>query len=64
EAASPVNNASQSIAWLDALNFKRMAYEYIFSSGLTRMIPTPEPSSIVSMPRYNLLALGVGVDFA
>ncbi|GJS21269.1 hypothetical protein Tco_0449901 [Tanacetum coccineum] len=30
-AASPANNASQSMAWLDALNFNRMTYEYIFS---------------------------------
>nr|GEU67577.1 hypothetical protein [Tanacetum cinerariifolium] len=58
--ASPVNNASQSITWLDALNFKRMAYEYIFSSGLARMILTPKPSSMVSLPRYNLQALGTG----
>ncbi|GJX06339.1 hypothetical protein Tco_0194271 [Tanacetum coccineum] len=64
EAASPANSASQSMAWLDALNFKRMAYEYIFSSGLIRMIPIPEPSLIVSLPKYNLQALVVGVEFA
>ncbi|GJR49606.1 reverse transcriptase domain-containing protein [Tanacetum coccineum] len=29
-----------------------------------RIIPTPKPSLIVSLPRYNLQALGVGVDFA
>ncbi|GKB25707.1 hypothetical protein Tco_0865108, partial [Tanacetum coccineum] len=64
KAISPANNASQSMAWSDALNFKRMAYECIFSSGLARIIPMSEPSSIVSLPRYNLQALGVGVNFA
>ncbi|GJZ21958.1 hypothetical protein Tco_0558997 [Tanacetum coccineum] len=29
-----------------------------------RMIPTPKPSSIVSLPKYNLQALLVGVEFA
>ncbi|GKB66631.1 hypothetical protein Tco_0928043, partial [Tanacetum coccineum] len=48
------NNASQSMAWLDVLKFKRMAYECIFSSGLTRIIPTPEPSSIISLPRHSI----------
>ncbi|GJS90291.1 hypothetical protein Tco_0772927 [Tanacetum coccineum] len=64
EAASSANSASQSMAWLDALNFNQMAYEYIFSSRLTRIIPTPEPSSIVSLPKYNLQALVAGVKFA
>ncbi|GJW75635.1 hypothetical protein Tco_0135005 [Tanacetum coccineum] len=54
EVTSRANNASQSMAWSDALNFKRMAYECIFSSGLTRIIPTPEPSSIASLPRRHL----------
>nr|GEZ79345.1 hypothetical protein [Tanacetum cinerariifolium] len=39
-----------------------MAYEYIFYSGLTRMIPTPEPSLSVSLPRYNLQALVALLD--
>nr|GEW20488.1 hypothetical protein [Tanacetum cinerariifolium] len=64
EAASPANSASQFMAWLDALNFNQMAYEYIFSLGLIRMIPTPEPSSIVSLPKYNLQAFVVRVEFA
>nr|GEW59636.1 hypothetical protein [Tanacetum cinerariifolium] len=64
EAAIPANSALQSMAWLDALNFNWMAYEYIFSSRLIMMIPTPELSSIVSLPKYNLKALVVGVEFA
>ncbi|GJZ90959.1 hypothetical protein Tco_0662886 [Tanacetum coccineum] len=64
EATSPANSASQSMAWLDALNFNRMTYEYIFSLRLIMMIPTPEPSSIISLPKYNLQALVVGVEFA
>ncbi|GJW68894.1 hypothetical protein Tco_0123318, partial [Tanacetum coccineum] len=63
-AASPANNVSQSMTWLDALNFKWMVNECILSSGLTRIIPTPEPSSIISLPKYNRQALGAGVDFA
>ncbi|GJU74781.1 hypothetical protein Tco_1266186 [Tanacetum coccineum] len=54
KAASPANSTSQSMAWLDTLNFNWMAYEYIFSLGLTRIIPTLKPSSIVSLPKYNL----------
>ncbi|GJY99852.1 hypothetical protein Tco_0517282 [Tanacetum coccineum] len=64
EMASPGKSASQSLAWSDVLNFKRMAYECILSSRLTRIIPTPDPSLIVSLPKYILQALGVGVDFA
>nr|GEX54569.1 hypothetical protein [Tanacetum cinerariifolium] len=51
KATSPANNASQSMAWSDTLNFKRMAYECIFSLGLTRITPTPKPSLIASFPR-------------
>ncbi|GJR55427.1 hypothetical protein Tco_1405948 [Tanacetum coccineum] len=51
EAISPANNASQYMAWSDALNFKLMAYECIFSTRLTRIILTPEPSLIASLPR-------------
>ncbi|GJU40376.1 hypothetical protein Tco_1193333 [Tanacetum coccineum] len=38
EAASPANSASQSMAWLDALNFNWMAYEYIlrYSTSITK----------------------------
>ncbi|GJU23013.1 hypothetical protein Tco_1156355 [Tanacetum coccineum] len=54
EAASPANSTSQSMALLDALNFNRMTYEYIFSSGLTRIILMPEPSSIASLPRHSI----------
>ncbi|GKB84864.1 hypothetical protein Tco_0957136, partial [Tanacetum coccineum] len=59
-----VRHAMDCEAWSDALKFKQMAYECIFSSGLTRIIPTPEPSLIASLPRYNFQALGVGVDFS
>nr|GEV12635.1 hypothetical protein [Tanacetum cinerariifolium] len=58
----PANSALQSMLWSDVLKFKQMAYEYIFSLGLTRIIPTPKPSLIDSLPRCNLQALGVGVS--
>ncbi|GJV61097.1 hypothetical protein Tco_1467197 [Tanacetum coccineum] len=45
-----------------ALKFKRMAYEHAFASGLIRIIPTPEPSLIVSVLKYNRHALGVRVN--
>ncbi|GJY73831.1 hypothetical protein Tco_0478262 [Tanacetum coccineum] len=50
QATSHANNVSQSMTWSDALKFKRMAYECIFSSRLTRIIPTPKPSYIASLP--------------
>nr|GEY72376.1 hypothetical protein [Tanacetum cinerariifolium] len=34
--------------------YRRMAYECIVSSGLTRIIPTPDPSLIVSLPRHSI----------
>nr|GEX24047.1 hypothetical protein [Tanacetum cinerariifolium] len=51
EAASPANRVSQSMTLSDVLKLMKMAYECIFSLGLTRIIPIPEPSLIVSFPR-------------
>nr|GEW85864.1 zinc knuckle CX2CX4HX4C [Tanacetum cinerariifolium] len=51
-------------AWSGASKFKRIAYEYIFSSGPSRIIPTPEPSLHASLLKYNLHALGVRASSA
>ncbi|GJV17514.1 hypothetical protein Tco_1362837 [Tanacetum coccineum] len=50
------------LSFFRASKFKRIAYEYIFSSGPSRIRPTPEPSLSASLLKYNLHALGVGVS--
>ncbi|GJV26055.1 hypothetical protein Tco_1378750, partial [Tanacetum coccineum] len=45
-----------------ASKFKRISYEYNFSSGPSRIIPTSEPSLLASLLKYNLHALAIGVS--
>nr|GEW82608.1 hypothetical protein [Tanacetum cinerariifolium] len=51
----------KGVSYDDIQKFRRIAYEYVFSSGLTKIIPTPKPSLFASLLKYNLHALGVGV---